>query len=375
MVTAQHEVAVIFGGPSPEHDVSVLTGLQATQALAASSRVGVVHPIYWTKTGEFFEVNPQIEAPAFVDGVPRDARPIELVLGPDGGFVAGRARLSGRAQRLEIAAAVVCCHGGPGEDGALQGALDLAGVAYSGPSAASAALGMDKLASGAVLAAAGLPVLERLLLANGEPRPAHPGPYIVKPRFGGSSIGIEVVADYDSALALARSSVHLRRGAVIEAYRPELTDLQVAVRTYPETALSAIERPIRRGSGDILDYADKYVAGEGMAGAPRELPAALAAGVGEELRSLALRSATLLGARGVGRIDFLAGDGELYVNEINTVPGSLSRYLFIDPPLSFEQLLIDLLTEATERPAAQFSSAGATGLVLRDAQSIAAKLA
>jgi D-alanine-D-alanine ligase len=376
MVTVQHEVAVVFGGPSPEHDVSILTGLQAVHALAASARVGTVHPIFWTKTGEFYEVSPQSEATAFADGaVPKDARLLELALGPDGGFVASRARLSGRAQRLDIAAVVVCCHGGPGEDGSLQGTFDLAGLAYSGPSAASAALGMDKLASGAVLSAAGLPTLERVLLADGEPLPQWPGPYIVKPRFGGSSIGIAVVEDYDSALALERTSVHLRRGAVIEPYRPELTDLQVAVRSFPTTTLSEIERPIRRGAGEILDYADKYVAGEGMAGAPRELPAVLEDGVGDRLRELALRAAALLGARGVARIDFLAGDGELYVNEINTVPGSLSRYLFIDPPLSFEQLLIDLLTEATERPAAQFSSAGATGLVLRDAQSIAAKLA
>jgi D-alanine-D-alanine ligase len=79
--------------------------------------------------------------------------------------------------------------------------------------------------------------------------------------------------------------------------------------------------------------------------------------------------------RGVARVDFLASDSELFVNEINTIPGSLAKYLFIEPPLAFAQLLRDLIAEAIERPTHHFSAAGADGLVLRSAGSIASKLA
>ena len=84
---------------------------------------------------------------------------------------------------------------------------------------------------------------------------------------------------------------------------------------------------------------------------------------------------SIASVRGVARIDFLWNENELYVNEINTIPGSLSKYLFVDPPLSFSQLLTDLLREAVERPSHRYSAAGADGLVLRSAGSIAAKLA
>ncbi|MCU1492861.1 MAG: D-alanine--D-alanine ligase [Acidimicrobiaceae bacterium] len=368
-------IAVLFGGPSPEHDVSVLTGLQAVRGLAGVPSVELVRPLYWSKSGEFYEVARDLEAPAFAEGPPDGAQRVELVLGEAGGFVARRGGLRPRADRLEIDAALVCCHGGPGEDGSLQGALDLAGVRYSGPNSAGAALGMDKLAFGSLVRDAGLPALDRVLLVEGM-SPPFEGPYIVKPRFGGSSIGIEVVADFATASARLGANVHLRRGAVLEPYRPDLYDLQLAVRSWPTVQLSAIERPLKASAGgEILGYADKYVGGEGMSSAPRELPAELPEKLAEQVRSAALEVASLAGVRGVARVDFLCDGDQLYVNEVNTVPGSLSRHMFVDPPLPFEELLAGLLTEAVERPSAHFSSAGADGTVLRGADSIAAKLA
>jgi D-alanine-D-alanine ligase len=163
---------------------------------------------------------------------------------------------------------------------------------------------------------------------------------------------------------------------VVEPYRQDLTDLQIALRTFPTLNLSAIERPIRRSSGaEILNYRDKYVGGEGMVTAPRELPAQLSGNQGEAIVQYARHVAELCLVRGVARIDFLANGSELYVNEINTIPGSLAKYLFVEPPLDFATLLGDLLREARERPAHRYSAAGADGLVLRTAGSIAAKLA
>ncbi len=256
-------IAVVFGGPSSEHDVSILTGLQAARELTRAGKQ--VTGLYWSKSGVFYGVKPTLEAADFVEGVPRGAEELRLVACAGGGFVPSSSRL-GRARPRRIDVVVNCCHGGPGEDGSLQGALDLAGICYTGPSMAGAAIGMDKFAFAGMVVAAGLPALPRALLDAGTREIDFRGPYIVKPRFGGSSIGVEVVEDLATATARLGANPHLRRGAVIEPYRPDLFDLNVAVRTWPELALSAIERPLRSDtSAEILGYSDKYVGGEGMA--------------------------------------------------------------------------------------------------------------
>ncbi len=364
------QVAVLFGGPSPEHDVSILTGLQATRELAGASRDPLA--IYWTKAGAFVSVDPTAEAADFADGPPRGAQPLTFELGHDGGFAAEGRR--GRSRPLEIDVVICCTHGGPGEDGTLQGALDLAGVRHAGPSAAGAALGMDKLAFAAVMGALGVRALPRVALTAETEKVGFEPPYIVKPRFGGSSIGISVAADLATARALASSSPHLAQGAVLEPYRADLRDLQVAVRRHPALELSAIERPTRSDrDAEFLHYRDKYVAGEGMAAAPRELPAALEPAREAEVRATAAAVASACLVRGIARIDFLEGDDELYVNEINTIPGSLSRYLFVGR--SFLSLLDDLVAEARAVPSHSYVTAGADGSVLRAAGAIASKLA
>ncbi|MGH9081885.1 MAG: D-alanine--D-alanine ligase family protein [Acidimicrobiales bacterium] len=371
------EVAVIFGGPSPEHDVSVLTGLQVARALAGDQ----VRALYWSKTGAWYEVAPDLEAGAFLDGVPRGSSALRLDLGDQGGFAEVGGRF-GRARALDVGVAVVCCHGGPGEDGTLQSALDLAGIRYTGPSAAGAALGMDKLAFAAVVAAAGLPTLPRLLLDGGEGDVGFDGPFIVKPRFGGSSIGIEVVADLTTARARLGANPHLRQGAVVEPYRSSYFDLQIGVRSWPELTMSAVERPLRTaraggaaGEPEILGYADKYVGGEGMASAPRQLPAEIDGGLEKDVREAAAEVARLVSLRGVARVDFLSDGSDFVVNEVNTVPGSLARHLWVDPDIPFATLIADMVAEAAARPTHAYSAAGADGTVLRGAASIAAKLA
>jgi D-alanine-D-alanine ligase len=364
---------VLFGGPTPEHDISILTGLQALRELA-SSEPDVVG-IYWTKSGAFHSVPSDVEAEAFLDGVPRGSSALTLRLGDEGGFYASGSRL-GRERRIDVDALILATHGGPGEDGTLQGALDLAGLAYSGPTLAGAALGMDKWAFSSLIAESGLPTLARELFSHETTALAFEGPYILKPRFGGSSIGIDVVANFATAQDRLSTNTHFANGCVIEPYRADLSDVQIAMRTFPVLELSAIERPLRRSSdAEILNYRDKYVGGEGMVAAPRELPAVLSPERHEEILRLSRTIAELCLVRGVARLDFLANEDELYVNEINTIPGSLSKYLFIDPPVSFGDLLRDLLREARERPAHRYSTAGADGLALRKAGSIAAKLA
>jgi D-alanine-D-alanine ligase len=365
--------AVIFGGASPEHDVSILTGLQAARALAGAGQPPAC--LYWSKTGEWFEVAAELEGGDFADGVPRRARALRLVAGPGGGFV-GEAGALRKERPLEISAAVVCCHGAPGEDGTLQAALDLAGIRYTGPDVAGAALGMDKLALGAVARDAGLPVLPREAAVGQDGwSPSFAGPYIVKPRFGGSSIGISIAADAPTVVALLRQSVHLRAGAVVEPYRPGATDLEIAVRAHPAVELSAISKPERSGgAGEIYSYQQKYTGGEGMASSPREVNPELPGEAAKQMRETAAALVPLARIRGITRVDFLLDGEELYLNEINTVPGSLARHLWVDPDIPFATLLTDMLDEAAHRPTTFWTTAGADGTALRSAGTIASKL-
>ena len=353
--------AVVFGGPSDEHDISILTGLQVARA------VEDIEVIYWSKAGDWFAVPPDLEASEFVDGVPRKARELTFVAAPGQGFVLKR-------KPLEISAVLIACHGGPGEDGTLQGLLDLVGLRYTGPGQAASALGMDKLAFGSAMASAGLPTLPRAMVASGEENaPGFGGPFIVKPRFGGSSIGIEVAEDWGTVLALKKASRYFDQGAVVEPFLNGSRDLQVAVRTYPQWELSAVEAPARSAEG-IYSYDQKYLAWGGEVSAGRELPATMEPAVAGQVSEMSRRVTEVADLRGIARIDYLEKDGELYVNEVNTIPGSMAVYLWIAPPIDRGQLFRDMLAEAQATATRVFSTAGSDGTALRSAGSIASKL-
>ena len=196
---------------------------------------------------------------------------------------------------------------------------------------------MDKLAFGGVVQAAGLHSLPRAAF-DPDRAPDFPGPYIVKPRFGGSSIGIEITDDLSAVSALVRTSPHYRAGAVIEPYLADAVDLNISVLTHPEVRLSAIERPLR-GDARIYSYADKYLGGEGMASAKRELPAVVPETVATAINDAARRVVEVALVRSVARIDFLWASDHIYVNEINTIPGSLAWYFWANEGLAFGALL------------------------------------
>lgn len=355
------QTAVLFGGPSDEHDISILTGLQVARAL------GNVEAIYWSKSGEWYLLPPDLEPSDFVDGVPPKSRDLSFSASPGSGFLLKR-------KPLGIDTVFIACHGGPGEDGTLQGLFDLAGISYTGPGQAASALGMDKLAFGSAMASAGLRTLPRALVATGEEGPpGFDGPYIAKPRFGGSSIGIEIAGDWETVLALKRTSSFFDQGAVVEPFMEASRDLQVAVRTFPEVEISAIEAPSRAAEG-IYSYDQKYLAWGGEVSGGRELPAQLEAVLEKELRESSIRVASVAGLRGIARIDFLERDGILYVNEVNTIPGSMSAYLWIDPPIDRATLFGDMVKEAQSTRTRVFSVAGSDGTALRSAGTIASKL-
>lgn len=350
---------VLFGGPSPEHDISISTGLQAAHTL------GDVTCIYWAKNGGFHTVDADSEVSEFADGIPRKAREVSFDARPGQGFIL-------KKRPIGLSVVVNCCHGGPGEDGTIQGAMDMVGYRYTGPGQMGSALGMDKLAFGASVVNAGLPALPRVLL-DPSIKLDFDGPYIVKPRFGGSSIGIEVAADFDTAIALLRTSPHLAQGAVIEPFLSDFRDLNVAVRTHPELTLSNIEEP-RTSSDGLYSYEQKYLAWGDSDAAPNTVPASVEPEMAAQIREIAPQVAALVGVRSVARIDFLDAAGTLYVNEINTIPGSLSAKLFVDPAVSRLELLESIIAEAESTPPRAFSTHGADGSALRNAATIASKL-
>lgn len=362
--------AVLFGGISPEHDVSIITGLLAAQALANSGHD--IAAIYWSKRGDFYAVDPALEPGAFVQGVPPGAAELQFQVGS--GFSTKGGGFGRKPRPLELDVIVNCCHGGPGEDGTLQGLLDLAGVRYTGPSVAGAALGMDKLAFAAVCTNAGLPHLAVAAVDSRDPGAApFGGPYIVKPRFGGSSIGIETFETWDDVAAFVRlPNPNLRRGIVVEPYCEGAQDIEIAIRRHPELQLSALSKPEKEGA--IFDYRNKYVPGEGMTSANRETPATLPGDLAEVARDAARRIASAAVVRGLARLDFLLVGDELFVNEINTIPGSLTKHLWVDPEVPFATLLADMMAEAASTPGAAYSTEGADGSILRSSASIASKL-
>ncbi|MDP9181493.1 MAG: hypothetical protein M3P04_01790, partial [Actinomycetota bacterium] len=317
-------LGIVFGGPSPEHDISILTGLLCERVLREAGQD--VTSLYWTRNGDWVQCPPRSEAKDFLEGAPRGSTPLTFALGT--GFHTAKRGLGG-GKALALDAALNCCHGGAGENGGLNAAFEQAGIPLTGGPAPLATLGMDKLAFGAVLHAHGIPTLQRFGLASTVAAEVpFAGPYIVKPRFGGSSIGIEVVEDLQTASALAKSSVHLRQGAVIEPFSKGAVDLNMGYRTHPSVEVSMLEKPLAPTGEGIYSYGQKYLQTDGLDAAPRELPAKVPAAVTKEAERLTRAVLAATGIRGVGRLDFLLIGKKLHVNEINTIPGSLGLYLW-----------------------------------------------
>jgi D-alanine-D-alanine ligase len=364
------QIGVCYGGPSPEHDISLQTGQQICRVLHDAGRDVV--GLYWTKTGEWYQVAPLLEASSFAQGPPAGAPRLHLQAELAGGF----ADDSRKHRPVPLDCVVNCCHGGPGENGTLQAAFDLAGIRYTGPSSAGAALGMDKLATAAVARAAGIAVNEQLATLDAQVGDPATGPFIVKPRRGGSSIGIEVVADVETARRLVDTAVHFADGAVVEPYLEGWTDLNISVRTHPALELTPIEKPLR-SSDRVYSYKDKYLsqAGHGLEHAPRELPAQVPARVSEVIEAAARRLAAPLMLRGISRLDFLwDGADRVLFNEVNTIPGAMSLYLWRAAGHTAADVCADLVAESRANPAVRWNTGGADGTALRAAGSIAAKL-
>jgi D-alanine-D-alanine ligase len=376
--TRRRSVGLIFGSRSMEHGVSVLTAYQAFRALQRSNYD--VTAIYITERGEWL-ASDRFDDVAGVPGLPLDAsrferafrghaRPAAIVPDPGvGGLLSleagGLLRRGGQRTRLDVA--LLALHGTHGEDGSVQGLLELAGIPYTGSGVLGSALGMDKLAMKDVWRAHGLPVLPYLGLTRYDWEASREAeldritaalrfPIFVKPASLGSSIGISrTVNREDLGFAIDVAATYDRR-IIAEQGLEGAVDINCSVIGNDELSVSACERPLSAGA--FLSYDDKYLHGKagktgaagGMEDMVRELPANIPGEQAERVQGLAQAAFKALDCAGVARVDTLVGpDGAVYLNEINTLPGSLSSYLWEASGLSFAQLLDRILALAIER--------------------------
>jgi len=374
-------VGLFFGGSSVEHEVSIISALQALPRFDQNKYA--VMPIYITREHAFYtgeaagKIEEYRDIPALLKKCTRvlPAREGDRVcLLPYGRFGLKTRPLA----VLDLAFPVV--HGTNVEDGALQGYFRILGIPFAGSDVGPSAVGMDKYAQKLLYAASGLPVLPALRFHAEEAREPMkeriaakiPFPLIVKPMDLGSSVGIRLVRDpdgLDDALDYAFS--FSPRVLVEKAVQP-LRELNCAVLGDEEEAeASEVEEPVM--GDEILSYRDKYEGGakgagsKGMSGLSRLLPAPVSQELREQVRTLAVRAFRALDLSGVARIDFLlnAETEDLYINEVNTIPGSLSFYLWEPLGLSYSALLDRMVSLALkrERQRGSFRSEIDTGIL------------
>ena len=356
-----YKIGVILGGPSPEHDISILTGLQSARVLSAKNDVSV---IYWTKDNKWFLLDANLESTDFVNNPKNFKKELQITLGKTNYF-------SHKRTKLDFDVFVNSCHGGPGEDGTLQGFLELMDVKYTGPNLTTAQVCMDKYAFYSVMKANNLPVLDKFRVIDGSSIDFD-GPYVLKPQFGGSSIGVEVVRDYETALKIVSSSDLYNQGALIEKYIENADDLLIGVRNYPKFNYSEIEKPIR--NSNLFSYEDKYLNNGGLEGSKRELPAEISGNIKSKILNYVQEINKIIPSRGIVRYDFLKTGEEVYINEINTIPGSHALYLWKNLNISKYELLNDIVQEAINDKNSQWSTQGSDGLALKSAKDIQSKL-
>ena len=357
-----NDIAVIFGGPSPEHDISILTGLQSSRVLNNKYNV---HNIYWSKENKWYLVDDNLESQDFINNNKIFKKELTLKLDSSPGFYL-------KKKKLNIDTVLNACHGGPGEDGTLQSLLTLLEINFTGPSLTTSQLCMDKYSFYTFMKANNIPVLEKHLLQNSH-SPTFEGPYILKPRFGGSSIGVEVVNEYDTALKLADGSKLYQQGATVEKFLEDSVDYLVALRTYPQVEFSEIEKPIRSNNFELFSYQDKYLENGGLEGSKRELPAQLPKNIEKEIINILETLVSLISFNGISRVDFLISEDKIYLNEINTIPGSHALYLWENLGYNKFQLLDDMVQESMQRDSS-WTSEGSDGLALKSAKDIQSKL-
>lgn len=380
-------VGVIFGGVSPEHEVSVISSLQAAAALDRARYRPV--PLYIAKDGAWYtgahlldpdtftDLDAALEAATPVVLDPRSYRTLRLRTDPGGGWFGPSPAC------IEVDVVLPGLHGGDGENGGLQGLLELFNVPYTGSGVLGSAVGMDKVQAKRLCQELSIPVVDYVAFRDNDWGHAEEAwldriidrlglPVVVKPARLGSSIGITFAEDRAALDEAIEEALRYDAKVLVEQAVQPLREINCSVLGSPQVAeASVLEEPVRTEDEALLTYAEKYMRGdtssgkhgrsargtkqgngsEGMASLDRQIPADLPPNETRGIQDLAVRTFQQLDCSGVARIDFLLnGDtGAVYFNEINTIPGSFSFYLWEPSGVPFDELLHRMITLALDR--------------------------
>ncbi|MBI5669100.1 MAG: D-alanine--D-alanine ligase [Chloroflexi bacterium] len=356
-------VGVIFGGRSVEHDVSVVTGQQVMRAFDPE-RYEVV-PVYINRDGRWYTGEPLLELKNFKDEITSYKGVESAILSPSvehHGLIvnptAGRFDKS-RVVRLDVVFPAI--HGTHGEDGTLQGLLELADIPYVGCGVLASAVANDKIMTKIVLSQQGVPIVEGVSFSRAEWQEAPDKvishivhelqyPVFIKPATLGSSIGIGRANDETMLRAYIDVATNLDRLVLVESAVTNAVEINCAVMGNGlDIRASVLEQPV--SWEEFLTYEEKYLrGGQGMKSAERLIPAPISAELTEQIQQMAVKAFRAVDGRGTARVDFLLKpeSGEIYLNELNTLPGSLAFYLWQEEGLSPREVVEQLVQLARD---------------------------
>lgn len=355
------KIGVIFGGESVEHEVSIISAVQAMKALD-SDKYEII-PIYITKNKEWYTGNvlKEIENYQDLDNLKRYAK--RIVLYNKNGVFVLQAKKGFKRVVAEIDIAFPIVHGVNVEDGTIAGYLSLIGVPFVGSDIYASTVGQDKIFMKQIFEAEKMPITKYEWFFDCEYKDNQKDvlnklkklkfPVIVKPSKLGSSVGISIVKKEDGLERAIEEAMQYDSKIVVEEMVQNLVEVNCSVLgNYEYQQTSEIEQVI--SSDEFLTYKDKYLGNskggksKGMVSTNRKIPADIEDDLRKEVRDLAKKTFRILNSAGVCRIDFLIDKEKkkVYVNEINTIPGSLSFYLWEPIGKNYTTLLDDLISLA-----------------------------
>lgn len=367
-------VGILFGGESVEHEVSIISAMQAMEALDSERYEAV--PVYISKSRDFYCSPSLSDIKNYQDLDALIAKATKVVLVKKDQQVVIEPVKKGLFTKdlgtLDVIVPVM--HGTNGEDGTIQGYLEMLKVPYAGCDVIAAAVGQDKAIMKNILENSGLPLCPWFWIYGHEFADQRQAvlervhdlgyPVVLKPACLGSSVGITIAHSDAELIAGIEDARQYDNKIVIEQMVKNLREINCSVLGSCFDCRASVLEEVGR-QDEIMSYKDKYLGsssskgskapvkgdGQGMASAARIVPAPLDAETTEKIQQLALQTFKVLGASGVSRIDFMMNGetGDIYVNEINTIPGSLAYYLWEAAGVSFTELMDTLINQAIDR--------------------------
>lgn len=332
-------VIVIFGGKSVEHDVSIITGVMTANVID-KQKFNVI-PVLITADGEWVSGKELFD----IDGYKSlDVNKLSKVTLTCGSPILYKKKGKKLKEIATISVAINCLHGGEGEDGSIAGLFNLCKIPLASPNVLSSAISMDKSFTKIVLKGLGVNVLpcdevcSQTDAENIKERLNYP--VIVKPNLLGSSIGIEKIKDKNGLVESVNNALRYGESAIIEPCLEGFMEINCSafIDQNGKINVSECERPV--GQTETLSFGDKYQGGK------RIFPADVNKEVSEKIKRITKNVYKACKFNGIIRIDFFVKEDEIYLNEINSVPGSLAYYLFCDTLKEFSVLVERLIVKA-----------------------------